>query len=102
MIPFALLAVLTLADIGTTVFALLHGATEANPILNPLFKRLGAIPTLVTVKLGFLALAWFAQDEVIFGFNVLVLLCVGYVVVVVNNLIQIRKQLKFNKEARNG
>ena len=102
MTPFALLALLTLADIGTTVYALLKGASEVNVVLNPLFKAFGAVPTLIVVKLGFLALCWFAQGETLAWFNVLVLLCIGYALIVLNNLYQIRKQLAFNERARNG
>lgn len=60
MIAFAILSILQIADIWTTWTVITKlGGRELNPILAPMFKHFGLVPTLVVLKGGMLALVYF-------------------------------------------
>lgn len=81
-----ILLVLQVLDIISTVLALRRpGTVEANPLLAPLFKRFGALPTLLVVKSAVCALFWQYRTDL--SMWLLLSLCAGYAYVVVNNFI---------------
>ena len=59
------LLILQVLDMCSTVVALRNPLlAEGNPLLKPLFDRFGALPTMVVVKVGFMATVWAAQDYI--------------------------------------
>ncbi len=103
MTAFLILVALTLLDVATTLYALHKGATEVNPVLEPLFKAIGVWPALLLVKAGFLGVMWWARDATLAAYGlpvkVLPVIAVGYAGIVVWNLLQIRKQSTASKDA---
>lgn len=93
-LAFAALVILQILDAGTTYVAIKRGGKEANPLLAGLQARLRAITGsrwawLVIAKIVALAAgAYLYYSGAATALNVL---CVVYVVVVTNNIIQIRK-----------
>lgn len=85
-----MLILLQIADMITTIYALkTRVGKEGNSVLNWLFQKIGVITTLSIVKGVFIVfLLWFAAMIPIY---VYVLLIIGYVWVVHNNISVIRK-----------
>ena len=80
---YALLA-LQVLDLISTVLALRQpGVVESNPILAPLFKQFGVLPTLIVLKGALAAYVWYAQASI--PVELIYIACVGYAWVVVNN-----------------
>lgn len=100
MESFLLLTALTLADMGTTLYALRNGAHEVNPMLSRCFSKFGVLSTLVAIKSAFLGLMWAVRDATIpeVPFSPLEILCALYVVVVIHNLLEIKKQRDLNSQ----
>ena len=86
---WGILALLQVADIGTTYYALERrtGAAEANPVLDWLFKRFGVLPSLLVVKAAMAVALWFIQPPLLAA-GVLVAV---YAYVVGNNVKIIRR-----------
>jgi hypothetical protein len=83
------LIILQVLDLLTTVAALRNpGLTEGNGILKPLMDRLGILPALIVIKLGFIGLLWWATPLV--PVELLYLIAAGYVWVVYSNVKLIR------------
>lgn len=87
---FAVLAVLQVIDVGTTLAVLQRGGVERNPMLAVLFKKIGAAPVMIALKAAFLAALWFFQEHI--GIEAMLFLCAVYVVIAANNFIVLRKQ----------
>lgn len=86
-----LLVVLNIADGVTTYIALKNPALEEkNPLLKFLMAKIGIVPTIVSAKVALPVLVY------LFGMNLVLLLVVNgiYVVIVGNNIIQIRRGSK--------
>lgn len=87
MIAFLLFILLQVADGWTTITALNLNGREANPMLNYLFRRFGVVQTLMVVKGGSIIIA----GLFLVGHWSLWCLVGLYVLVVGNNVYQIRK-----------
>lgn len=80
---YAVLA-LQVLDVASTLYAFRNGATEANPVMRKLMDLFGVEVGLILPKLFFAGAVWIWQDYIAdWG---LVLVCVGYLVVVANNV----------------
>jgi ABC-type siderophore export system fused ATPase/permease subunit len=93
-LTFAALVILQILDAGTTYVVIKRGGAEGNPLLVGLQARLRAITGsrwawLVIAKIVALALVAYLYYSG--AATVLNVLCVVYLVVIVNNIIQIRK-----------
>jgi len=87
MIAFLLFILLQVADAWTTITALNLNGREANPMLNYLFRKFGVVQTLMVVKGGSIIIA----GLFLVGHWSLWCLVGLYVLVVGNNVYQIRK-----------
>ena len=87
MIAFLLFILLQVADGWTTITALNMNGREANPLLNYLFRKFGVVQTLLVVKGGSIIIA----GLFLVGHWSLWCLVGLYVLVVGNNVYQIRK-----------
>ena len=59
---YALIA-LQILDIITTVIALRNSANyEENPLLAPIMKVIGTLPTLIVFKAAGIAVMWYSRD----------------------------------------
>jgi len=59
-----ILLALQVADAASTIYFMRRpelGIVEGNPILAPLFKMFGALPTLIVAKGVFAAIIWYYQ-----------------------------------------
>lgn len=87
-----LFAVLQLADIATTYYALERqtGNREANPVMDRLFRRTGVLPGLLLAKavLLMLVVSFLTEHAAILG-----MLCLLYVYIVARNLYVIFRRL---------
>lgn len=81
MIAFWFLIVLQLLDVLTTWHAMRAGGREANPLMDWLISRLGFWPAFGAMKALLIWAAWWAIDT-----PAPAVLCVLYLVVVINNL----------------
>ena len=80
-----LLIILQAIDaISTIVLLQRPGFAEGNGFLKKIMDKIGVAPTLLIVKGGFAA--WIIYFQAQLPQEILVLLCVGYVWVVYNNL----------------
>ena len=86
MTTYLLYAVLALQvlDVASTLYAFKNGAVEANPVMRKLMDTFGKEVGLIAPKLIFAALVWTYRDH--FADWGLVVVCVGYVAVVMNNV----------------
>jgi len=93
MTTYLLYAVLALQvlDVASTLYAFRKNAHayERNPVMRKLMDTFGTEVALIAPKLIFAALVWTYRD--LFQDWGLWLVCVGYVVVVVNNIKVARK-----------
>lgn len=55
-------AAATLLDIATTLYALMIGAREANPLLRALFGVVGPLPAMLITHSLVLALVWYERS----------------------------------------
>lgn len=87
MTLFLILAALQAGDVYTTWRVLGHGGREVNPVMAFAIQNLGMLPALIIVKIATLAVVWFFARIDWF----LLLACVGYVAVLINNINEMRK-----------
>ena len=90
-LPLPLLVLLSLQalDALSTIIALRKPSlTEANPLLAPLFKLFGVLPTMLVAKAVLAGYLFYVQAWV--PVQVLLLLSAGYAYVVYNNFKLIR------------
>ena len=87
MIAFLLFIMLQVADVWTTITGINSGATEANPIMDKLFKKIGVVQGLVLAKsITVILFGLFLYETwIMWAFVVL------YTGVVANNVYQLRK-----------
>ena len=87
MIAFLLFIMLQVADVWTTITGMNSGATEANPIMDKLFKKIGVVQGLVLAKCITVILfgLFLYETWIMWAFVVL------YAGVVANNVYQLRK-----------
>jgi uncharacterized SAM-binding protein YcdF (DUF218 family) len=87
MIAFLLFILLQVADSWTTITGMNSGATEANPIMDKLFKKIGVVQGLVLAKsITVILFGLFLYETwIMWAFVVL------YTGVVANNVYQLRK-----------
>lgn len=88
-IVYGIFVVINILDCVTTIRALKNGATEANPMMKKAMTIIGVIPALVIMKiiaLGVVAAAYVFVPLVRDWMPIIVvLLCVAYTAVVLNN-----------------
>ena len=84
-----ILIVLQVLDAVSTVIALDGGGHEVNPILKKIMDKIGVIPALVLVKGAAVAFFWYYRE--VLPQPLVLLLCLGYIWLVVNNIRVIRK-----------
>ena len=87
----SLFVLLQAGDYITTVKALKLGLTEGNPVLSKLFKKSRPEAALAVVKLIIVAATIIAAITGSLHDYALIALCVIYLAIVINNLIQIRR-----------
>lgn len=77
-------------DLYTTLTILKKGGVEKNPILLRVFALFGPEKSLVAMKLGLIAGAWYIRTEAyaLYAMGAIVAI---YTAVAVNNLIQLRR-----------
>jgi hypothetical protein len=87
MIAFLLFIMLQVADVWTTITGMNSGASEANPIMDKLFKKIGVVQGLVLAKSITVVLfgLFLYETWIMWAFVVL------YTGVVANNVYQLRK-----------
>lgn len=86
---FALFAALQIADVVLTLRILARGGIELNPVMRWVFRRVGPVVGLATIKLALLVIVFVALPWL--PVWLLVLLCAGYAFVVGHNWIQARQ-----------
>ena len=89
---FLLLVALQIADAVTTVKVLKQGGEELNPVLAPLMRVVGVVPSLVLVKavlLGTFVAAGYVLPANLLGVA-LILADIVYAAIVVSNIEQIK------------
>ena len=82
---------LQVLDAVSTVIALDGGGHEVNPILKKIMDKIGVIPALVLVKCAAIAFFWYYQE--LLPDPLVLLLCLGYVWILYNNIQVIRENL---------
>jgi hypothetical protein len=82
---------LQVLDAVSTVIALDGGGHEVNPILKKIMDKIGVIPALVLVKGAAIAFFWYYQE--LLPDPLVLLLCLGYVWILYNNIQVIRENL---------
>ena len=82
---------LQVLDAVSTVIALDGGGHEVNPILKKIMDKIGVIPALVLVKGAAFAFFWYYQE--LLPDPLVLLLCLGYVWILYNNIQVIRENL---------
>lgn len=85
---YILIALQVLAAVST-VIALDGGGHEVNPILKKIMDKIGVIPALVLVKGAAIAFFWHYQE--LLPDPLVLLLCLGYVWILYNNIQVIRE-----------
>jgi uncharacterized SAM-binding protein YcdF (DUF218 family) len=87
MIAFLLFIALQVADVWTTITGMNSGATEANPIMDKLFKKIGVVQGLVLAKsITVILFGLFLYETwIMWAFVCL------YIIIVGNNVYQLRK-----------
>lgn len=84
-----ILIALQVLDAVSTVIALDGGGHEVNPILKKIMDKIGVIPALVLVKGAAIAFFWYYQE--LLPDPLVLLLCLGYVWILYNNIQVIRE-----------
>lgn len=82
---------LQVLDAVSTVIALDGGGHEVNPILKKIMDKIGVIPALVLVKGAAIAFFWYYQE--LLPDPLVLLLCLGYIWILYNNIQVIRENL---------
>ena len=91
---FAVLSVLQVGDILTTMYAFHRGGIEVNPLLARLFKRHDPMWVLVGAKLAFLVFVAVLMKIGLLPLWVIQALCAGYAALLAWNGYQIAKMRK--------
>jgi hypothetical protein len=87
-----LFSILQLLDLLSTYFALKKGKQEANPLLAYLFNKVGVLQTLIPFKLVVVSGMYYLwQENAPYIQEILLAASALYVIVVVNNINQLRK-----------
>lgn len=94
VVLFVVFLVTQVADVITTIRAVSAGASEGNPLLAVLIKKIGVVPTLVSTKIfvlcavgvGFYFLPYWLLSAI------LGVASVAFVAVVVNNILVERRE----------
>ena len=86
MTTYLIYAVLALQvlDVASTLYAFKNGAVEANPIMRTSIEALGTLPGLLIPKIAFAAGIWYFRP--LFADWALMVVCIGYLAVVINNV----------------
>lgn len=84
-----LLALLQIADGYTTSRILAKGGKELNPVMAKLFEAIGVKPTLIGKGIFVMALGYYVG---LHSVELLLFICAVYVLVVWNNIKQLKKQ----------
>lgn len=85
----ALFAALQLLDAALTVAVLRRGGRELNPVMRQAFDLVGVIPALLILKLGLIALVWWAVTD----WRFLAAFDAGYAALCIWNCHQLIKQI---------
>ncbi len=91
MTPYLIIlfAILQLLDAALTVAVLRRGGRELNPVMRQAFDLVGVIPALLILKLGLVALVWWAVTD----WRFLAAFDAGYAGLCVWNAYQLIKQI---------
>ena len=90
-------ALLQVADAWTTITVLSKGGSELNPLMKKAFDKLGAPTAFLVIKTGLVALVTIPTYQGLFdpyAWQVLAIFCAFYVIILINNLIALRKVSK--------
>ena len=87
---FILFTLLQCGDAITTYLSIKNGAHEANPLLKPIFDKIGEVPALISTKSLLILIAGFAATQT-WGLYALVGMNLVYIAVLINNFIVYKK-----------